>query len=61
MIDNKIILAALECIMKRQATIARMIVDTPNREKYVLELSEALDGYIEALNNARKEHENGRE
>ena len=61
MIDDEVILAALECIIKRQGTLARMIVDTPNRAKYVLELSEALDGYIEALNNAKKELENGRE
>lgn len=49
--------AAQECIIKRQGTLARMIVDNINRSDYALEMSEALDDYIEAIEKIKEGYE----
>ena len=49
--------AAMECILKRQSIIARMIIDQPNRSNYALEMSEALDDYIEAIEGVKEGYE----
>lgn len=53
--------AGLECVIKRQGTLARMIVDHPNRSDYAVGMSKALDDYIEAIEKIKKEHGNERD
>lgn len=49
--------AALESILRRQSILARMIADPPLRYNYAVEMSEALDAYIEAIEKIKKEYE----
>lgn len=49
--------AALECVIKRQSTLARMLADYPNRTNYMVEMSEALDNYIEAIETITEGYE----
>lgn len=49
--------AALECILKRQSILARMIADQPNRSNYAVEMSEALDDYIGAIERTKEGYE----
>lgn len=54
--------AALECVIKRQGVLARiMAYQHPQAWKldFGRDMSEALDGYIEAIEKIKKEYENG--
>lgn len=50
--------AAQECIIKRQGTLARMLVDHSNGLNYVVEMSKALDDYIAAIEKIKEGYEN---
>lgn len=53
--------AANEAIIKRQGILGRMIIDYQNRSDYAVQMSEALDGYIAAIDKIQKELENGKQ
>ena len=51
--------AALECIIKRQSVLSRMIIGQPPCKAHSIDMSEALDDYIAAIEKIQKEYENG--
>ena len=51
--------AALECIIKRQSVLSRMIIGQQSCKAHSIDMSEALDDYIAAIEKIQKEYENG--